>query len=65
MLAAGLAISAVVAITWFDRGFGELSEEKLAVAGLTLLVLGIQIVFGSFFLSILGLRRRDRDERQH
>ncbi len=64
VLAAGLAISAVVAITWFDRGFGQLSEEKLAVAGLTLVVLGIQIVFGSFFLSILGLRRRDRDERQ-
>ena len=37
-----------------------LSEEKLAVAGLTLIVLGVQIVFGSFFLSILGLRRRSR-----
>jgi glycosyltransferase involved in cell wall biosynthesis len=60
LLLAGVAICAIVAVTWFDRGFGELSEEKLAVAGLTLVVLGIQVVFGSFFLSILGLRRRDR-----
>ena len=60
VLIAGLAICAVVAVTWIDRGFGELREEKLAIAGLTLVVLGIQIVFASFFLSILGLRREDR-----
>jgi glycosyltransferase involved in cell wall biosynthesis len=58
LLLAGLAICAVIAGIWIDRGFGDLREQKLAVAGLTLLVLGIQIVFGSFFLSVLGLRRR-------
>ena len=51
--------AAVVGI-WIHRGFGELREEKLAVAGLTLIVLGVQTIFGSFFLSILGLRRRMR-----
>ena len=52
-------------IRWIDRGFGELREEKLAIAGLILVVLGIQLVFGSFFLSVLGLHRRPRpsDER--
>jgi glycosyltransferase involved in cell wall biosynthesis len=60
VLLAGLAICAVVAGIWIDRGFGELREQKLAVAGLTLVVLGIQMVFGSFFLSVLGLRRRPR-----
>lgn len=59
VLLSGLAVCGVVAATWIDRGFGELQEQKLAVAGLTLVVLGIQIVFGSFFLSVLGLRRRD------
>jgi glycosyltransferase involved in cell wall biosynthesis len=56
----GFALAVVVAAIWIHRGFGELREEKLAVAGLTLIVLGIQTVFGAFFLSILGLRRRSR-----
>jgi glycosyltransferase involved in cell wall biosynthesis len=56
----GLVMAVVVLIIWIHRGFGELREEKLAVAGLALLVIGIQTVFGAFFLSILGLRRRSR-----
>jgi glycosyltransferase involved in cell wall biosynthesis len=56
----GLVMALVVLIIWINRGFGELREEKLAVAGLTLIVLGVQTIFGSFFLSILGLRRRSR-----
>jgi glycosyltransferase involved in cell wall biosynthesis len=60
ILLAGFALCAVVVLKWLDRGFGELREEKLAIVGLTLVVLGIQLVFGSFFLSILGLHRRPR-----
>ena len=44
---------------WIDRGFGELSEERLAVLAAALVIVGIQIFFTSFLLSILGLRRRD------
>ena len=47
-------------IDWIDRGFGALSEEHLAVLAATLIIVGIQIFFSSFLLSILGLRRRDR-----
>jgi glycosyltransferase involved in cell wall biosynthesis len=61
VLLGGLAVCAVIAGIWIDRGFGELREQKLAVAGLTLVVLGIQIIFGAFFLSLLGLRRRSRE----
>jgi len=57
-LLAGLALLVWVVVTWAERGFGDLREEKLAVVGLTLVVVGVQTVFGSFFLSILGLRRR-------
>jgi glycosyltransferase involved in cell wall biosynthesis len=56
----GFAMAAVVVGIWIHRGFGELREEKLAVAGLTLIVIGVQAIFSSFFLSILGLRRRMR-----
>ena len=33
---------------WIDRGFGALSEERLAVLAATLMIVGIQIFFSSF-----------------
>lgn len=57
LLVAGLAIAALVLIQWLQRGLGSLAEERLALVGLTLMVLGLQVIFGAFFLSILGLRR--------
>lgn len=56
---AGLLVAAFIVITWIDRGFGELGEARLAVVALTLIIVGIQVFFSSFLLSILGLRRRD------
>ena len=58
VLAVGLAVGAVIVGTWVNRGFGELSEERLAVLAAALVIVGIQIFFTSFLLSILGLRRR-------
>jgi glycosyltransferase involved in cell wall biosynthesis len=57
--AAGIAIGVAIVVTWIDRGFGQLSEERLAVGAATLVIVGLQIFFASFLLSILGLRRRD------
>ena len=54
----GLAIAVVIVIQWIDRGFGALSEERLAIFAASLIIIGIQIFFSSFLLSILGLRRR-------
>ncbi len=59
ILVAGIAVAAVIVVTWINRGFGELSEERLAVTAATLIIVGLQIFFSSFLLSILGLRRRD------
>jgi glycosyltransferase involved in cell wall biosynthesis len=59
ILLAGLTIAVVIVVTWVKRGFGELSEERLAVTAATLIIVGLQIFFSSFLLSILGLRRRD------
>lgn len=55
----GLAMVGVIVIEWINRGFGSLGEERLAIVALTLVIVGIQIFFSSFLLSILGLRRRD------
>jgi glycosyltransferase involved in cell wall biosynthesis len=57
-LLAGLVIIAGIVITWIQRGFGELSEERLAVFAAALIIIGLQVFFSSFLLSILGLRRR-------
>jgi glycosyltransferase involved in cell wall biosynthesis len=54
----GLVVGAVIVIDWINRGFGALAEERLAVLAATLIIVGIQIFFSSFLLSILGLRRR-------
>jgi len=53
----GLVLMGVILVTWAQRGFGSLSEERLAVLGATFVIVGIQIFFSSFLLSILGLRR--------
>jgi hypothetical protein len=53
----GLALIAVMVFEWIGHGLGSLSQERTAVAAATLLVIGIQIIFSSFLLSILGLRR--------
>jgi glycosyltransferase involved in cell wall biosynthesis len=55
---AGFVLVAVIVGEWIHRGFGRLSEERLAVLAATLIIVGIQIFFSSFLLSILGLRRR-------
>ena len=57
VLAVGFVIALVIVIQWIDRGFGALSEERLAIFAATLLICGIQVVFSSFLLSIIGLRR--------
>jgi glycosyl transferase family 2 len=54
----GFVLAGVIGVRWADRGFGQLSEERLAVLAATLVIVGLQVFFSSFLLSILGLRRR-------
>src|SRR5271169_4249729 len=53
----GLVLGGLIVATWIAHGFGSLSDEHLAVIAASLLIVGIQIFFSSFLLSILGLRR--------
>ena len=54
---AGLGSSGVLLGIWIDHGFGSLAQGQLAVLSATLVTVGASIVFNSFLLSILGLRR--------
>jgi glycosyltransferase involved in cell wall biosynthesis len=55
----GLAVVGVVVLHWVQRHFGPFafSEARVALVGVTLVIIGVQIFFTSFLLSILGLRR--------
>ena len=54
----GLILDLVVLLKWTTSNFGELSEIKLLVFALTMNVLGVQLIFNSFYLSILGIKRK-------
>jgi glycosyltransferase involved in cell wall biosynthesis len=53
---AGFGILLGIFVDWAANGYGALFREYLAILGLTLAGLGVQTVFASFFLSVLGLR---------
>ncbi len=54
----GVVFGGVIVYRWAERGFGALSEARLAVLAAAVMIVGIQVFFSSFLLSILGLRRR-------
>jgi hypothetical protein len=54
----GAAMIVAIVVEWIEHGLGSLADERLALVAATLLVLGVQVIFSSFLLSILGLRRR-------
>jgi glycosyltransferase involved in cell wall biosynthesis len=53
----GLVLGAIIVASWISHGFGSLAYEHMAVIAASLLIVGIQIFFSAFLLSILGLRR--------
>jgi glycosyltransferase involved in cell wall biosynthesis len=58
LMVAGIAVGGVIVGQWIASGGGALAQTRLALLAATLLIVGIQIFFSSFLLSILGLRRR-------
>jgi hypothetical protein len=55
---AGVVLGAIIIATWIAHGLGSLADERLAIVAASVLIVGVQIFFSSFLLSILGLRRR-------
>jgi glycosyltransferase involved in cell wall biosynthesis len=61
LMISGLATSVYAVGVWGARDFGPLDYSvtmRLIIPAALLLTLGVQTVFASFFLSVLGLRRR-------
>jgi hypothetical protein len=60
-LVAGLGLLAATFVIWSRTGFGDLDYARTmrwAIPGATLTALGIQTLFSSFFVSILGMHRK-------
>jgi hypothetical protein len=58
--AVGLAAFGYALFVWAGRGFGDLETEilpRVVIAGLTLLVVGVQLVFAAFLLGVLAVPR--------
>lgn len=53
----GLAANIYILIKWIETGFGALAEVRTALFALTLVLLGLQAIFSSFFISILLLKK--------
>ena len=57
---AGILLGAVVLGRWVAGGLGSLAQERATVLAATLIIVGVQVFFTSFLLSILSLRQRER-----
>jgi hypothetical protein len=60
LLTAGTAVLLAVFARWAHGGFGELGDEYPTALGTTLVGLGVQVVFGSFFIGLLTMRSGGR-----
>jgi glycosyltransferase involved in cell wall biosynthesis len=61
LLLIGLAILGYALHIWHGAGFGNLSPQRmlrLTLPSATCFMLGVEAIFGSFFLSLLGMNRR-------
>jgi len=56
---AGLAINLGILVHWIWSGFGPLFAIRLAIVALTLMVVGGQVLFSSFYLDLLRAARTD------
>lgn len=53
LFAAGLIVNVYILASWLEAGAGMLFAVRPAILALTLMVLGAEIVFASFFLTLL------------
>ena len=61
LIITGLVCSVYSVLTWKQSHFGILDPARtlrIIIPAITALIIGVQIVFSSLFLSVLGLRRR-------
>lgn len=57
VLGVGLLLGLRILYKWLSSGLGEIVAIRSGILGLTLAVVGLQIIFSAFFLSILGIEK--------
>jgi glycosyltransferase involved in cell wall biosynthesis len=57
ILLPSLAVDGAIFLSWVSVHFGPLAEVRPAIFATTLLALSMQIIFGSFFLSLLQFKK--------
>ena len=55
----GFSTDCYILFKWIYSQFGPLDEVRLVLLASTLMIIGAQTVFSSFFLSMLGIETRD------
>jgi glycosyltransferase involved in cell wall biosynthesis len=58
VILAGIIVYAAIFYRWINQGFGEMQEVKNSIIALTFITIGLQTVFSSFMLSILGIKEK-------
>jgi hypothetical protein len=65
LLLVGLGFNLWLVREWLVRGLGPLEVQhtlRIALWGFTFMVVGAQVIFGSFFLGLLGISPRPNDQ---
>ena len=63
LLGGGIAANLVILIRWIASGFGPLNAVRPAVVALTLMAVGAQLLFSSFYLDLVRAEAPSDDER--
>ncbi len=61
LVLAGIIIAVLSVLLWKNTSFGDLNPQQVmryTIPAMTCIVIGAQIIFGSFFLGILRIRRK-------
>jgi hypothetical protein len=58
LMIAGFVLGVLVAHHRLVAGLDSLTESRMSILAVTLLIVGVQVFFTSFLLSLIGLRRR-------
>ena len=56
LLLIGLVTLVSIFVSWALNGFGALAHEYATALGFTFVAVGLQVVLGSFFVSLLTMR---------
>lgn len=61
----GFALALYIFIIWIKSNFGPLNQVRLALFASTLMIIGAQLIFSSFFLSMLGIEVRQTGKKNN